>query len=132
LSNVAEPLHLVIIVTYSTPKEYLQYLQDNHISYLMAGSTEIDFPVLFSKIKEKFGVETLLLEGGGILNGSVMATGLIDEISLLVTPTVINRSQAPSIFEHGKTGPLILKHYTLTGVRQMEKDTVWLRYKKSG
>jgi 2,5-diamino-6-(ribosylamino)-4(3H)-pyrimidinone 5'-phosphate reductase len=131
LSNVIEPLSLVIVVTVSTPKEYLQYLQNNGISYLVAGTDKIDFIKLFNTMKEKLGVETLLLEGGGLLNGSVMAADLVDEISLLVTPTVINQSQAPSLFERKQNEPLNLRHYTLTGVKQMDKDTVWLRYKKA-
>jgi dihydrofolate reductase len=130
LSNVAEPLHLVVIVTTSTPKEYLQYLQNNGISYLVAGTNEIDFLKLFTTMKEKFGVETLLLEGGGLLNGSVMADNLVDEISILVTPTVTNRSKAPSVFERKQEEPLNLRPYSLVGVQKLDKDTVWLRYKK--
>lgn len=130
LSNVKENLNLVIIVTDTTPKEYLQYLQEKQISYLVAGTNEIEFPTLFQTMKEKMGVEKLLLEGGGLLNGSVMTADCIDEISLLITPTVVNQSTAPSVFERKQDEPLNLKRYTLEGVQQREKDTVWLRYKR--
>ncbi len=131
LSNVDTPLHLVIVVTKSTLREYLQYLQDKDISYLVAGEETIDFPSLFTSMKEKMNVETLLLEGGGILNGSVMAADMIDEVSLLVTPKVANRSSAPSLFERTAEEPLRVTDYSLTDVRQMEKGSVWLRYKKT-
>lgn len=130
LSNVTDPLYLVIVVTSSTPQEYLKYLQNKKISYVVAGTDSIDFLKLFVFMKEKLKVETLLLEGGGLLNGFVMAADFVDEISLLVTPIVINQSQAPSVFECKREEPINLRHYRLASVKQMEKDTIWLRYKK--
>ncbi len=129
LSNVETPLHLVIVVTESTPKEYLNYLQEKQISFIVTGNKEVDFDLLFKIMKEKFGVEKLLLEGGGILNGSLMSAGLIDEISLLITPVIVNQSEAPSIFEN-KQNSLNLKKYTLANIERIEKDCVWLRYNK--
>lgn len=130
LSNVDTALHLVIVVTKSTPKEYLQYLQDKGISYLVAGNESIDFSTLFTSIKEKMNVEALLLEGGGILNGSVMAADMVDEISLLLTPKVANRGNAPSLFERKVEEPLRVTDYSLIDVKQMAKGSIWLRYKK--
>lgn len=130
LSNVDKPLHLVVIVTAASPKEYLQYLQEKNISYIVAGNEEIDFQQLFATMKETLEIETLLLEGGGILNGSVIAADCVDEISLLVTPTVVNQSEARSVFERKHDDPLNLRRYSLIAVKQMEKETVWLRYKK--
>lgn len=132
LSNVPEPLHLVIVVVETTPKEYLQYLQDKGISYLVAGGENINFARLFSSMKKEMNVDNLLLEGGGLLNGSVMAEGLVDEISLLLTPKVANRSKAPSLFERKVDEPLNVRDYSLVDVKQMEKGSVWLRYRKTG
>lgn len=131
LSNVTNPLHLVVIVTAATPKEYLQYLRSKQISYLIAGKDTIQFSQLFSTVREKLGVEGLLVEGGGLLNGSIMESDCIDEISLLLTPTVINQSKAPSLFEHEPDSPNNLRQFTLKTVQQLEKNTIWLRYTKS-
>ena len=129
LSNVTEKLHLVIIVTNQTPKEYLAYLQSKQISYIFGGDKEIDFNKTLEKISDNFGVDKLLLEGGALLNGSLMADNLVDEISLLVTPKVLNRSKAPSVFER-ETDEIVTKDYSLIDVTKIEKDCVWLRYKK--
>jgi len=129
LSNVAKPLHLVIVVTQQTPLEYLSYLQSKDISYVFAGERDIDFSLLLTKMKKIFGVEKLLLEGGGILNGSLMAQNCIDLISCLVTPTVVNQSDAPSLFEN-PTQSIDLKHFHLTSVEKLAKDVVWLQYTK--
>lgn len=131
LASVPDLVHLVVIVTKTTPIEYLGYLQEKNISYLVAGENEIDFPLLFSQIKEHFGVEKLLLEGGALLNGSVMTADLVDEISLLVTPIVLNRSNAPSIFENKNSESINLQHFHLMSVTPLKRDTVLLRYKKA-
>ena len=128
-SNVADKLHLTIVVTRETPKQYLRYLQAKGISYIVGGDSEIDFETILGVIKESFGVDKLLLEGGAILNGSLMAASLIDEISLLVIPKVANRSGAPSVFERD-TPQVDIKKYSLFDIQKMEQDAVWLRYKK--
>ncbi|HCS78929.1 TPA: hypothetical protein DIV55_04270 [Patescibacteria group bacterium] len=129
LSNQPEKEHLIVVVTSQTPKDYLAYLQSKSISYVFGGQEEVDFGELFHKLKDKFHIDRLLLEGGGLLNGSVMAAGLVDEISLLVTPLALNKASAPSVFER-RTDDVDVTKYSLFEVKQMDKDTVWLRYKK--
>lgn len=130
LSNVSEKLHLVVLVTNETPKEYLAYLKSKQISYIFGGDKEIDFTKTLEKISEKFKVQKLLLEGGGILNGSLMSNDLVDEISLLLTPRVLNKSNSPSVFEH-ETDGVNTKDFSLFSFEKTEKDAVWLRYKRN-
>ncbi len=131
MSNVSEPINLVVVVTNQTPKEYLAHLQENEISYIFGGEQEIKFEELLKKVKDKFGVEKLLLEGGGHLNGSVMAEHLVDEISMMICPIVANRSNTPSSFESSSDRELDITKYSLADVQKLEQDVVWLRYKKS-
>jgi riboflavin biosynthesis pyrimidine reductase len=119
--------HLIILVAINTPKPYLQYLQSKGISYLFAGENEIDFKIAFSKLKEKFGINKLLLEGGGLINGSVLDQGLINEISLIVLPIVVNNSKTPALFESER--PQINKaKFKLKQFKELENDAIWLNY----
>lgn len=122
--------HIIVIVTHKTPNDYLAYLQSKNISYIFGGDQDLDFAVVFQKLKKDFGIETLALEGGGRLNGSVIAAGLVDEISLLLCPFVLNRSGAPTMSEKQAESKLDIKQYTLTETKQLDNGTVWLRYKK--
>lgn len=130
-SNVDKKLTLVIIVTQDSPIEYLNYLQKKKISYIFGGINKIDFTKLFKKIQKEFGIQRILLEGGGILNGSIMQENLIDEISLLLLPIVVNRVDAPSIFEGDVQRLLNIKKYSLQQVERIEDDVVWLKYNKT-
>lgn len=129
LTEVPGNNHLVVVVTNQTPIKYLMHLQEKNISYIFGGKDAIDFKSVLHKLKKKLRIDKLLLEGGGLLNGSVLAADFIDEISLLITPIALNRSNAPSMFER-KGEEVDVKKYKLFETKQMEKDTVWLRYKK--
>ena len=76
-----------------------------------------------SKLKAYFGINKLLLEGGSILNGAFQRAGVIDELSLVVVPTVAEAEDKP-LFMDAR-----MEHYTLEDV-QYRNDTLWLKYKR--
>lgn len=65
---------------------YLTWLQSKGVSYLFGGKSRIDLPRVLQKLHDLFGIRKLLLEGGGRINGSFLAAGVIDELSILVVP----------------------------------------------
>ncbi len=68
---------------------------------------------------------------GGLLNGSVLNDDLIDEISLILTPLILNNTRAPSLFQREIKDTLNIKKYKLTEVTKMDGDSVYLRYQRS-
>lgn len=120
---------LIVAVTGQTPADYLAYLKQKDISYIFAGENDMDFSILFKKLKKDFQIDTVALEGGGLLNGSVMLSDLVDEISLIITPLVLNRSNAPVVFENKIDGPVNVKKYKLISSISQNNDSLWLRYK---
>jgi riboflavin biosynthesis pyrimidine reductase len=122
--------HIITAVTNQTPKDYLAYLKEKNISYVLAGETDLDLSLLLSKLKDMFNIETLLLEGGGIINGAMLEAGCIDEISLLLCPQVLNYSPAPSLFERKSAELLSVEHFDLVTIDKMDRGSVWMRYKR--
>lgn len=122
--------HLVIVITETTPKNYLAYLRDKKISYIIGGKRDIDFSRVFQVLKTKFGIKKMLIEGGGKLNGSILKAGLIDEISLLIAPLVVGSTNAPSIFDRE---PLSIKElpkrFQLIDIKRLKDSMIWVRYK---
>ena len=68
--------------------------------------------------------------GGGETNQSFAAAGLIDELSLVISPTADGDSGSASLFETGGFSAPSPKAYRLKAVEQIEKDTLWIRYIK--
>lgn len=103
---------------------YLAYLKRIGVSYLFAGKTELNLLLAAEKLKALFGIETLLLEGGSVINGAFQREGLVDELSLVVSPVVAGQEDKP-LFDGSR-----MEGYHLQEVKQMEKDVIWLNYKK--
>ncbi|UOQ52215.1 dihydrofolate reductase family protein [Hymenobacter cellulosivorans] len=122
--------HIIEVLTEQVSDDYLYYLQQKQISYLFAGKTEVDFASVLEQLAALFPIETLMLEGGGHLNGSLLNAGLIDELSLLVLPLADGTPKSPTTFEVSEyltKGPATRLH--LTQVEQLDNDVVWLKYR---
>jgi 2,5-diamino-6-(ribosylamino)-4(3H)-pyrimidinone 5'-phosphate reductase len=123
-------LNLIIIVTESTPKEYLEYLQSKSISYVIAGKQDVDLTIALQKLHKLFHIYTILLEGGGKINGSFLQAGLIDEIHFIILPRVLNKSDAPSVFDSITNPQAVPTQYELLEMKQLARECVFLCYKK--
>jgi 2,5-diamino-6-(ribosylamino)-4(3H)-pyrimidinone 5'-phosphate reductase len=122
--------HLICILSERVSAEYLAMLRDLGISYIVSGHTVVDLVQAVNLLGEQFGIRTLLLEGGGHINGAFLEAGLVDELSLLIAPGVDGRRDIPAVFdgispERGKAVPLRLK-----SVERREAYVLWLRYER--
>jgi riboflavin biosynthesis pyrimidine reductase len=128
-SNTANGNHVIEVLSEAVSDAYLLELQDAGISYLFAGADEIDLGEALESLNREFGIKRLLLEGGGHINGSFLAAGLIDELSLLVAPLADGVGGVPTVFERGgepESIPVAQMH--LRAVEQRANGAVWLRY----
>ncbi len=130
LSAQEHKFHLIIIVTRKTPQAYLAYLHSLGISYVFGGDTSTIFSEALQKLKALFSIEKILLEGGGSFNGSMMAEGLVDEISLLLLPRVLNKKDAPSLFDL-QTSKINATDYKLDTYNTLERGVIWIRYTRT-
>jgi riboflavin biosynthesis pyrimidine reductase len=83
-------------------------------------------------LNRELGVERLLLEGGGVVNGSFLRAGLIDEVSVIVWPVVDGAADAPCVFdstreEAGRAAPRSAMQ--LLHAESMSDGAVWPRYR---
>ena len=61
--------HLISVLSERVSAEYLAMLRDLGISYIVSGDTVVDLVQAVNLLREHFGIRTLLLEGGGHING---------------------------------------------------------------
>jgi 2,5-diamino-6-(ribosylamino)-4(3H)-pyrimidinone 5'-phosphate reductase len=125
-TNTANGDHVIEILTEQVPDSYLEELQSAGVSYIFAGTTSIDLGLAMTKLREEFGIERLLLEGGGRINGSFLAAGLVDEFSLLLAPVLDATPDTPASFDHAGTN--IPKRFVFQSMERRDNDLLWLRY----
>jgi len=125
-SGDAEGDHLVVICTERVSDDHLAELRGRGVSYLLAGTDDVDLPRALDRIGARLGVRTLMLEGGGAINGMMLRAGLIDELSLLVAPVADGRAGLASLFDvHG--GGFAPRRLALEHVERRPGDVLWLR-----
>ena len=121
--------HAVEVLTGQVSDDYLSYLRGYGVSYLFAGEEQLDCALLLHKLKTRLGIDRLMLAGGGYVNGSFLAAGLIDEVSLVVAPVADGNTESVSSFERfdflQNQAPAV---FSLAEVRRLDGDGIWLRY----
>lgn len=117
---------LIAVLTTGVPDDHLAELQRDGISYIFAGDDDIDLARALAILRTEFGVEKLLLEGGGGINASFLAAGLIDEISLMVMPLADGSPDSPSVFDGNTDGPAALE---LVSADRLDGGIMHLRYR---
>ena len=120
--------HLICVVSERAPKDYLAMLREKGISYVVAGPSSVDLAKAVAELGEQFGIRTLLLEGGGHINGAFLEAGLVDELSLLVVPAIDGRHGIPTVFDGVDPSRNVAVPLKLKSVERRGRDTIWLRY----
>ena len=123
-SKKFENAHVVIVLTEKANEDYLSFLQDKKISYIIAGKEDTDLKLALKKIKELLGVNFLLLEGGSIINGSFQREKFVDEISVVLVPSVEDKSSKPLFYDS------VFEEYELKDVKKLKNSNLWITYKK--
>ncbi len=86
---------IIEVLSEDVDERYLGYLESIEIPYIFAGEHSIDVECALFKLKHIIGCDTLLLEGGSILNGAFERARAVDELSLVVAPTVAGKDSKP-------------------------------------
>ena len=117
----------LIITSEKVSKEYLAYLDEKNISWIVCGKNKIDLVKAVEILADKFNVKRMSIVGGGHINGGFLDAGLIDEVSLLIGAGIDGREGMAAVFDglpmDRKPIPLKLKN-----VQSYESNAVWIRY----
>ena len=114
---------IIEVLTGDIDPRYTGYLEEKGIAYIFAGETQIDLEVALMKLRNFFGIQMLLLEGGSILNGGFQRAGLIDELSLVVAPVVADAQDKPLFTDS------TMDTYRLVGAEN-PAGICWLKFKR--
>lgn len=106
---------IIEVLTDKTDKRYLTYLKDMGIPYIFAGEDEIDVNTALEKLKKLFSCDTLLLEGGSIINGSFQRADAIGELSLVVAPIVAEKNDKPLFTDSSASDYELIKSEAING-----------------
>ncbi len=117
----------LIITSENVSTDFLEYLNNNNISWICTGKTNIDLKNALEILYSKFNIKSLAVVGGSYINTSFLMAGLLDEISILIGAGVDGRKNFPTVFDglEDSTNVIQLK---LKEVKSFKSNAVWLRY----
>lgn len=121
--------HVIEVLTEKASNAYKAFLRGLGISYIIAGVDHLDAPLALCKLKEQFGIETLMLGGGGVLNWSFIQQGLCDEVSIVIAPCADGSTKTPTLFQ-AKEGLSTDKPvgFTLKSAEVLQDSALCVRY----
>jgi len=108
----------IIAVSAKADKARVREIEERAEVYV-CGAERVDLKCLMRKLYRR-GVRSLLLEGGGNLNYSMLSAGLVDEVRYAIAPRIVGGRDAVSLVEGegfatvaGGVELELLKHYPL-------------------
>jgi diaminohydroxyphosphoribosylaminopyrimidine deaminase / 5-amino-6-(5-phosphoribosylamino)uracil reductase len=101
--NDAAPAVVLATEQAAADASKLEQLRDAGVDVMFCGNgPRVDLTLAMKQLAEK-GISSILLEGGGVLNGAMLQAGLVDKVMLFYAPLIIGSEGAPSAFTY--TGP---------------------------
>ena len=125
--NADEVRPLVIVTSEQVSREYLAYLDENHISWIACGKNKIDLNRVCEILADEFGVERMAVVGGGHINAGFLAAGLLDEVSIVMGAGIDGRGGMAAVFD-GLPMDKPVTQLHLDSVQQYGSGAVWIRY----
>ena len=117
----------VAIVSRATPPDYRDYLKRRRVATITAGDDHVDLRAALEELHERFGVRAILTDCGGGLNGALLQAGLVDEVALILNPSLVGDLSAQTVYRPPDApGEAILLR--LLDVERFDDGALWLRY----
>lgn len=99
---------IIVLTTERAPARAIRRLRAIADAVRICGKATIDFVHAFRWLREGWGVNRLLCEGGGELNAALFSAGLVDELNLTICPKILGGRHAPTIAD-GPGAPALSK-----------------------
>jgi 2,5-diamino-6-(ribosylamino)-4(3H)-pyrimidinone 5'-phosphate reductase len=114
---------VIVLVSETTPKRYLRYLDERQYDYHCIGMDCVDLRKALHLLTKDYHVKTVVTDTGRILGNLLLDQGLVDEISLLIHPVIVGGT-AYRMFD------AIEKNHDVTLVKceRLKMQYIWLLY----
>jgi riboflavin biosynthesis pyrimidine reductase len=119
--------HVIVLLGRDVPDSHLAELAADGVSYVVAEKSDIDLAVALEVLVREFGIKHLVVEGGAVTNGALLAAGLVDELHILIAPALDGGENVQGIvaYRDGLAGKMRLQ---FKSADTMGHGVVRLRY----
>lgn len=118
---------VVEVITKKVGNEFRAHLRKLGIAYIEAGEEDFDLELALKKLKSLFGIETLVLTGGALINGAFLKAHLLDELSLVVAPYIEGNHDEKG---YAELSEFINDSFVFVSAKPLEDGGVHLLFKR--
>jgi len=122
--------NILILCSRSTSQEYLNYLEKSYINHMIIGYDDVNWATALEELNTQFGVKTILVQADGSLNGKLLRDDLVEEIYVLLHPTLVGGNSPDSLYVAPDISsddlPLDLR---LLEMRRLDNELIFLNYR---
>lgn len=123
---------LLVVCAAATPAAQLDRLRRHAVPHIVAGLDRVDLGALLGVLAERYGVAAVRVDAGGTLNGALLRSGLVDEVSVVVAPYLVGSRVARPLPVVDGLAEGDARRLRLVSVQRLRDDHVWLRYQVTG
>jgi len=116
---------VIVLLSADSPIDYINYLKERDYEFIISGKDQIDFPIALDTLYTKYNIKRILTDTGGTLNSVLLEKKLVDEISLIIAPSIVGEKSQYLFKSLRNNNALNLK---LNRVEVREKNYVFIRY----
>lgn len=98
--NMEHTKDVVVLVSETTPEEYLDYLREREYPFIRCGGNRVDLRGALRELGEQFRVSRVVSDSGPELNNVLIREGLAGTISLIVHPIIAGEVEK-KLFDSG-------------------------------
>lgn len=85
---------VIILLSEKSPESYAKYLLERNYETIITGHEDVDLNRSLELLHDKYSCDTVVTDSGGNLNRALLEKGLVDEISLLVSPILVDQKHS--------------------------------------
>jgi 2,5-diamino-6-(ribosylamino)-4(3H)-pyrimidinone 5'-phosphate reductase len=116
---------VIVLVSEKTPEPYINYLKERNYDFIRAGASRVDVKQALEIANERYGFKLVVSDSGGVLNSILLEHGLVEEISLILTPEIAGK-KGTNLFRNLEKNGI---HLELLRDEIVEKGYVHLVYR---
>ncbi len=91
--NLEHIRDVFVLVSETTPADYLEYLEERDYPYFMCGYDHVDLREALSILKSSYGFERIVSDSGGRLNSILIDEGIASSLSLIIAPVIAGQDK---------------------------------------
>ena len=82
---------VIILLSEKSPESYVKYLMERNYDVIIAGHEDVDLKRSLELLASKYDCKVVMTDSGGNLNKALLEKGLVDEISLIINPILVDQ-----------------------------------------